>query len=276
MKQFFSKIRKNFQNLHLNLFDYAVILSLVAIFAIFMSLRYSKKTEWISIKVRISNDEWWWEAQPPDFWYVNNLQPHQESYSSFGEKIAEITSIENFDIGGTKRRASVDLKLKVSFDKKRGVYIYNFQPLQIGKPLDLTFGKNNVRGIVTYIDNETVKYSMRKIDVKVFSARPWVTESYKKGMQMLDSNGKVLAEVEDVSWKNTENYDFYDSLGRRFVVKGNDPTFQDVSITLNVLVYKADGVEYFLDGAAVKIGENIWFHFPQAIIRNAEITKIYN
>lgn len=257
----------------LNLFDILVMVAILIVIGTFLWLRQSKKTEWINVRLVVANDEWWWEGQPPQWWYVDSLQIGQIAYSSFGEKTAEITNVDIFDVGAYRRRAFIDIMLKGAYDTQRKLYLYNFQPLQIGKPLDLTFGKNNVRGIIAYIENISVVYSQKQIEVKVLKVRPWVADSLTKGLEMKDSQGRVLAKIDDVKTEIATFYEFSDIRGQRIQV--TDPEFRDVTVKITIKTFTSGATDYFVDRAAIKIGEKIWFQFPQSVIRDAEITKIF-
>lgn len=270
---FITLIIQKVKKWRLNALDIIIITAILVVVGIFLWLRISKKTEWINVRLVVANDEWWWEGQPPQWWYVDSLQSGQVAYSSFGEKVAEIVNVDIFDIGAYRRRAFIDITLKGAFDSQRKLYLYNFQPLQIGKPLDLTFGKNNVRGIITYIDDISITYSQRQIEVRVLKVRPWVAESLTKGLEMKDSQGRVLAKIDEVKTENAIYYEFSDIRGQRIQVI--DPEFRDVTAKVTIKTFTSGVTDYFVDRGAIKVGEKIWFQFPQAVIREAEITKIF-
>ncbi len=261
-----------FRPSRINIFDLSVITIVLLVLGTFLWLRMAQKNEWISLRVMVTNDEWWWQGNPPQFWYADNLRPNQQAYNSFGEKVAEITNVESFDVGAYTRRLYVDVQLKGAYDKKRKIYLYNFQPLQIGKPIDLTFGKNNVRGLITYINDPKIDYTKKKIEVTLRQVRPWVAGSYLPGMEMKDSLGRVLARIDSAQTTLAQNYDFSDIRGKKILVV--DPDYRDVTLQLTIATFRSGDTAYFIDRAAIKIGEKIWFQFPNAAIRDAEITKI--
>ena len=259
----------------LNLFDYLILIGLLIILGTLLFLRLTRKTETVPVRLKLSNDEWWWQGSPPEFWLVQNLKVGQQSYNTFGKQIAKITDIHSYDVGANRRRSFVDINLEASFDKRRGVYLYNFQPLQIGKPLDLTFGENNVRGLVTYIGSDEQFYTQKEIEVQLFAVYPFEANSYKKGLQVKDFRGRILTTIENVQVSNSQTYEFLDQNGRKFVIKGSDPARRDVTMRLKINTVLQDGVNYYVDGSAVKIGERIWFQFPQTVAKAAIVSKIF-
>lgn len=256
----------------LNIFDTLVIIIVIAIIGTLFWFRISRKTEWINIRMLISNDEWWWDSAPPQWWYVDELQNGLTAQNSFGEKTAVLSNVEVFDIGTYRRRAYVDIKLKGSFDKNRQLYLYNFQPLQIGKPLDLTFGKNNVKGLVIYINKGEVTYQNRRIEVKIFKIRALEAESLVRGLEMKDSLGRILASIDDVQISPSLEYVFSDIRGQNVAV--TNPLYRDVTLQLTIKTFISANSEHFMDRSAIKVGEKIWFQFPKTVIRDAEISKI--
>lgn len=225
--------------------------------------------------MRISNDEWTAE-NPPANWYIHNLVPGLSSYGSYGEENGKILKIMSFDVGGTSRRAAIDVRLLTTFDKTRKVYMFNYQPLQIGKMLDLTFEKNNIHGMVINIGKDIETPQEKEIEVKLYASESQIAETYQKGMQMKDSENNVLAEITDIQMKNSPGFRLYDSDGRLILIPQEDPTHQDIVFRLKVKTYESDGIYYFVDGAAIKVDDDIWFHFPTITIKGAKIIRILN
>jgi len=258
----------------LNVFDLVVVAVLLLVLGSFFWLRVSRKTEWIALRLVVTNDAWWYEGSAPQWWYAEGLTTGQTAKNTFGETIAEITNVQSFDVGAYYRRAFIDLKVKGYYDAKRGIYMYNYQPLQIGKPLDLTFGKNNVRGIVTYIENAPQVFTEKTIEVFIPAVRLWVAQSYKEGVEMRDSEGRTLAKVLSVSITPTTAQEVVNVFPDVAEVKFAPDQFYDLRLTLSLQTFESGGVSYFVDRAAIKVGERIWFQFPQTVVRQAEITRI--
>lgn len=258
---------------HIHAFDIFVAFIILMIVGSLIWVRISRKSQWISLRLVLSNDELWWEGAPPQWWYVESLEKGQTSKNSLGETIAEITDVQIFDAGAYRRRAFVDIRVKGSYDTKRQVYLYNYQPLQIGKSLDFTFGKNNVHGLVTYIDTEFQTYTPRIIEVRISAIRPWIATSYTKGLEMKDSTGRQLAKILSVDISPSqakEVVEYYANAEQHYL--SNE--FYDVTLQLQVQTYESEHISYFIDRAAIKIGERIWFQFPQTAIREATIIKV--
>lgn len=256
----------------LTLFDWVVFLLVLSVVGVFLAIRFSKKQQWLPVRVIVTNDDWWWEGQAPSFWYVDDLSPNMTATNSFGETVAKISDVSIFDVGAYGRRAYVDVLLNATYDKTKNVYLFNFQPLQIGKPIELTFGTHNVRGLVAYIGDDKIEYEDKKIEVKVYEVRPMVAEMYVEGLEMKDTLGNVLASVEEVKVDPHIKYEFSDIRGTSLPF--NDPDYRDVTLVVNIKTFRSGGNNFFMDRAAVKVGELIWFQFPEVAVKEATISRI--
>ena len=257
-----------------NAFDLVVAAVILLVLGSFLWLRVSRKTEWISLRLVVANDEWWYEGAAPQWWYVDELAVGQTAKNTFGGTVAEIIDVQSFDVGAYRRRAFVDLQVKGYYDAKRGVYLYNYQPLQIGKPLDLTFGKNNLRGLVTYIENTPENFEEKVIEVSLPAVRSWVAQSYREGLEMQDSRGRTLAKILSVSINPTSAREIVEILPDTAEKTFGPEQFYDLRLVLSIQTFASAGVNYFVDRAAIKVGEYIWFQFPETAVKQAEIVRI--
>lgn len=253
------------------IFDALIILALSLIAVVFLYNKFTKKTTWVNVRVVISNNEWWWNGEPPKYWLVDELVIGQESFNSFGEVVAKIEDLEVFSLGGPSKQAYLDLSMKVSLDKKRNIYLYNFQPIQKGKPIDLTFGTSNVNGLVVALGSEPEERVQKKVRVRMQYLEDWLANSYKVGMEWKDNKGRLLARIDKVEVKDT-NMDKLVFLNNG--VHYTYDIFKDVYLDVTISVIKSRDGEYrFVDGATIKVSESIWFHFPE-IVAGTQILEV--
>jgi len=256
----------------LNTIDYLVIGFVVLAIVLLLYSRYSKKSEWITVKLMIGNQDWTWDSELPQYWLVDNLYSGMVSYNSFGEKIAEIVDIQSFDKGAYRRYAELDLRIKGFHDQNKDVYFHDYKPLEIGKPLELTFEKYNVKGLITHITQGQEHLTEKKIQVELLEREPWEASSLSEGMEMRSSSGTLLAKIDKLDSRITSSYKFSDIRGQ--YIRTYNPQYRDITIDLSIYTYQSNNVDYFVDRAAVKVGDEIWFQFPKTVIRRAIITKI--
>lgn len=271
MSKIISRFKKVWSTL--SWFDWLVGVLVIIVISSLLYFRLSKRAEWIQVRIDVVHDEWWWTSHPPGFWYPMGLSEGQGAYNVFGEKVAEIVKLQTFETGGNKRRVLAAIKLKASFDQKRQAWIYNFQPLQVGQNIAFTFGQNALEGLVVGVGGEKKPdYEEKEIRVRMSGVRPWVAETYKTGLEAADSEGRVMAEVTDVVIVPTSYYEFSDIRGIKIRVVDND--FRDVTMDLMIKAQEVNGKYYYLDDAAIKVGEKIWIYFNETVVRDAEIVDI--
>jgi len=270
MQSIIHKIKKfKFKKVHY--FDLVVILIILVILSIFLYNRFTKKSVWIDARILVSDGELWWGGDEPPYWFLDDLKSGMVATNSFGEEVAEVVNAEIFSIGDIYKNAYVDIKLKVSYDKNRQIYLYNFQPIQKGKPIDLTFGSNNVSGLIMSLNSEPEDRFEKKIKVKMQHLEGWLADSYKVGMEMKDSNGRSLARIDSVDLENSRLSKVIFLDDELYYDKGQ---FKDVILEISLVTFKdIEGYYRFIDGAPIKIGNEIWFHFPE-IVYKAKIMEI--
>lgn len=253
------------------IFDFLIVLAISIVAIVFLYNKFTKKTTWVQTRILISNNEWWWSGEAPKYWLVDELFEGMESYNSFGEVVAKIEDVEIFSLGGPSKQAYLDLSMKVSYDKKRQIYLYNFQPLQKGKPVDLTFGTSNVNGLVVALASDQEERFEKKVRVRMQYLEDWLANSYKVGMEWRDSKERLIARIDDVVVKDT-NMDKLVFLNNG--IHYTHDIFKDVYLDITIAAIKSrDGEFRFVDGATIKISETLWFHFPQ-IVAGTQILEI--
>jgi len=269
-------IIRKFLGFKLNPLDISVMVLVAMIIVALLFFRSQKKEQWINLSLEVMNEEWWWEGVDPPYWYVNNLQIGDQARNSLGVVIGEISNVQIFEVGGSRKKALVNLKLKVTHDKIKNTFIFNYKPLEIGRSLNLTFGNNNIKGLVTSIsekDKFTTQMHDKQIWVLVSYLRPEYVAKYQPGLAMTDSLGREIAVIEDIiKIESAVSESFSDIRGQ--MVKTRSLLFKDVVLQLKIKTFESQGVHYFLDGATIKLGENIWIHFPKILAAGAEIIKI--
>lgn len=259
----------------LTFLDWIVCLVLIGVVGFFLINKFSKKEEWVSVKLKVTNDEWWWNTNNPDSWYGIGLMKGQSAYNGAGRKVAEIQSIENYDVGGPRRLILVDLNVLATYNKKTQTYTFNYQVLQIGKPLDFTFGQYNLRGLVTYIGNGVIPYGTTELELKLLSIYPWEADSYKQGVLMKDLVGNVVATIKQASVTDSQLLELIDRYGKLIAVPAPNNTHKDVTLRLSIKTYKVNNVPYYIDGSAIKVGNHIWIEFEQTAVKDGIISRIY-
>ena len=260
-----------------------MVLSLLAILTFFIYNRLQRQAAWVQVKISVENSDWWWRGSPPQYWYAKDLQIGDSLLDSFGKPVAEIINIDNYDGGGPHRDIYVDLKVRVDHDKKKNQYLYEFKPLVVGSSLFFNFPEGQLRGLVVQLGEQQIDYFDRTVRVElkyvqqIHKSNPFFVTAtsasqIEVGQQAYDADGMVVAEIMDVSKKPSTYYEFSDKLGRSVLVQ--NPDFYDVELVVKLKAFKAFEIDYFINKAALKVGNSIWLQFPEFALEDMRIIEL--
>jgi hypothetical protein len=234
-------------------------------------MRLQRQTQWVTTQIEISQEEWWWKAEGPAYWYLNRLEPGTPSFNSFGEQVAVVDKVELVDIGDSRQRALVTVKLKVSYDAQKQQYVFGFQPLQVGRAVELSFGKQQFKGLVTSIDQPALPMVERSVRIKIKKLNPTIAKSYKVGLQSLTNTGEPVATITQLQVTQAMEDNFSDIRGQIVVVPNSG--YIDVIAVVKLRLTQDGDQYYFADGKPVKVSGLITIQFPQALMKEAQILE---
>ena len=255
----------------LHILDYIIIGCFIMAVGIFFILRFSQKTVWIPITLRVGSEDILWKVSTEP-WYVTGLTKGMISYDLFGKQNMEITNVQSFDIGEGKRETYVTMNIKTTYDTKNKTYTFNLQPVTVGSPFKITIQKQDLQGIITFIGDDKPTVT-KTIEARLLYTYPWVANSFSKGQQLKDQSGNVIAEILSVDVQNAKQYEFSDWQGRTFVINGEDTTKKDVIFTIKLQAKEYNDVFYFT-GSPLKIGNQLHLEFPTVSAQTLEISAI--
>lgn len=256
----------------LTIFDWLIVFFILASL-IFLSSFIFKKEKWLKVEVRIGPEQWWWDYKPAPYWVADSIKKGDAQFDSLGRKVAEVLETQIYEWGSTRKDVYLLLHLKVDYNKKKKIYQFNYQPVKIGKPLNLELGGVGLQSLVMSIEgfDPEGKKAVKIVEAKLESVYPWVAEEISVNDQMKDSQGKIMAEV---LAKKIELADMTVTTDRGDVLARKDPLKRDVFLKLKLSVKESHGIYYFREGEEVKIGLPLWIQLPDVHIENALITKI--
>lgn len=256
----------------LNFFDLFILFCLLAILVFFIYNRLQRQATWIDIRLSVENPDWWYRGSPPNYWYAQNLQVGDSLNDSFGNKVVEVVNIDNYDNYGPYRDIYVDLKVRVDYDKKKNQYLYEFKPLVTGSSLLFNFSQGQLRGLVVSIGEQKIDYFYKTIKVEKKKISPSLAEKIKVGAKSYDLDGNLIAEVLEVKNNINSYYEFSDLRGRNLEVY--DPKFRDIEVTLRIKSFSQLGLNFYINNAALKVGNAIWFQFPEFALEDMRIIEL--
>lgn len=275
-KNFMARIiqKNNFFPFKLNVFDLLFLLVVALVLVFFLYNRLQRQSVWVNMRVSVQNSDWWYGGDPPQYWYAANLQVGDLAYDSFGNTVAEVINIDNYDQGGPYRYIFVDLRVKVDYSKKRQQYSYDFKPLTIGSSVAFTFNQQQLMGLIIKLDEEEITYREKEIVVSSKGLEPGLADLVEVGKKSLTADGSTIAEIIAVERNPYTYYQYSDIRGR--TMKVTNPDLWDLLITLRIKTFDALDRTFYVNGAVVKVGSNLWFQFPDFALENTIIKAILN
>jgi hypothetical protein len=265
------KLKKLFKN-KVSYFDiFFGIIFLVIIAGVF--LFFYRKSEYVDIRVRITDQDVLYANNNPKTWYANRFNKGDKEMDELGRVITEITNTETFNITGENKVVYLDMKIKAVYDRRTKLYSAKGSTLVFGNTIKINLTNVSFIGLITEspstVNQKDYSEETRRISVIMRGAlsldsgypitEPEVLLRIKKGDTITDSNGKILAKVVNVVIRPAQRITQTDSGN---LLLREDPYFKDATVTLDVLVKKYKGDEFIFDSVPLKFGVIVPLNFP--------------
>ncbi|MBU1066224.1 hypothetical protein KKE60_00275, partial [Patescibacteria group bacterium] len=130
IKPLFGLVKKNLKK---NKYFSIITLLFITVAVLVTSTAFIKtaisESDYIYVKVKISQGYWWASTQSPNVWFINSLKVGDAEYGLLGKPIAEVLEIRHYPtISYPKYQAQYDiflvLKLAVSVNTKTQKYMF--------------------------------------------------------------------------------------------------------------------------------------------------------
>lgn len=257
----------------LNIFDYLIIFLLLFVLIFFIHNRLQRRVVWANVRVAVENVDWWYgSGTSPRYWYANNLQVGAQAKDAFGQTVAELVNIDNYDQGGPYRMIYVDLKLRVDFDKKKNQYLYEFKPLTVGSSLIINFPENQLRGIIVSAGKQEIDYFYKTIKVVAKEVLNSTADKIVVGDKAYDTNGNLIVEILEVEKEINSSYTYSDIRGG--MIETYNPDYRDLTMLVKTKSFSSLDRDFYINNTVLKIGSKIWFQFKDYAIEDATIVEI--
>lgn len=257
--------------LGLRLGDLAVLL-LVCGLVVLMVKHFKHEDEWRTIKVRVSGQKGWF-VHPP-YWMGEAIGVGMVERGTDGEKLAEITRVENYQRGNEYQDLYVTVNVKGVQDKTSGIFSFKSRPLQVGKEVEFEFPQVYFSGIVIADEDDLSEVTSQwfRVRMKWKDVYPWEANALEEGMEMRgDSRGEYVAKILDVA---SQWADRSVETDRGTVVAGRDPRKRDVVIDMELSADEYGDGYYFAGHQKFKVGEMIWIYFPEVDVEKVLVMDV--
>ena len=244
-------------------------LSVLFVLALAFFFFFSRKVEYITIRVKVTDQDVLYAQTQPATWYANRFEVGDTEKDTLGRVTAEIVGVERFNVSSDRKALYLDLKIRALFDSRSKLYSAKGKSLNFGTPLRFNFSKVTFDSLVTDSPSIEMQKDLKVVDKKVvallrgikpeeITIEPLVIQSVKKGDKVMNSNGEVLAEVLDVKIRPAERVTQTD---KGELLLRADPLYKDALFTLNIRTKILDNEPFMFDNIPFKIGEWVPLNF---------------
>lgn len=246
--------------------DFIFLLIPVIVLCSFYFFFY-RKSEYINIKIKVTDQDVLYQSTEPKSWYANQFEVGDKEYDALGRVVTEIVSVDSFNIDSIHKAVYLNLKVKAVFDTRSKLYSARGKTLIFGAPMRFNLSKITFDGFVTQFPGSDLVNSTSTEYMTVHAigrnVEPLIASVVQKGDKIFDSNNNLLAEVNNVEVKPAEQVTQTDSgdLYLRY-----NPLYKDIILTINVRTKKLHNEIFMFDNLPFKIGETIPLNFNKISI----------
>ena len=165
--------------------------------ALFFFLR---RTEYITVRLRVTQSDGLELWNMPPLWYANTLKPGMEDTDFFGRSIIKIDRIIPGFPEDNKQKTYIDLRIQSLYSKQTKQYSYNGIPLLIGSYQRFRVNGIQIPGVIHAIDKLGITtYPQKKYSLKGFLDQrnnDWSLDLTNQPTSLIEYDGvnKYLAE----------------------------------------------------------------------------------
>lgn len=262
------KLKSFFKN-KITYFDFFFgIVFLVAIIVIF--LLFYRKTEYVNIRVKITDQDVLYAYTDAQTWYANRFEAGDKEMDELGGVISQVTSVETFNTSINTKAVYLNMRIKAVYDKRTKLYSAKGINLVFGNTIKFNFPNVAFNALITEspstINQNGLTIEERRITVLIRgpdNVEPKLLEKIKKGDTITDSNGNTLAKVEDITLRPGQRIT---QTSRGDLLLKQDPYFKDAIINLSVRVKKYKGDSFIFDTTPLKLGSAVPLNFSYETI----------
>ena len=250
----------------LSYFDIGIIMSLIILGLGFFFFFY-RKPEYVDIRVKVTDQDVLYASTLPQTWYANRFEIGDSERDALGREIANITGIEKFNVDSDRKAVYLDIKVRATYDTRTKLYSARGKTLIFGAPVRFNFSKVTFDGIVTEFPGSDFQKNL-KVGTSLVTAlsrgvEPFLTEAIQKGDKIFDSNGVLLAEVNNIVVRPAERVTQTSSGS---LLLRSDPLYKDIILTATIRTKTIYGETFIFDNLPLRIAEIVPLNFNQVSI----------
>lgn len=254
-----------------------IIITISAGVIVFLVASSISREQWITIEFKVIPSPTYFphngDGDAP-YWLADRIRPGDYQYDNVGKENLKILSIKKW--GYQSKEIWVTASVKAKYKPKQKKYTYLYQPLEIGRTIDITINGSSIHGVVSGIEGftdtrptYTVTVKTRLVDstspysLYTRGVEPWIANAITNKLVMYDAAGKPIAKILDSSIEPAQRVV---PMADGSVAIAEDPIKKDVYMTIQLTVTKLDMNFMFLEDKPVLIGWSIPIFFDQIVL----------
>jgi len=246
---------------------------------VFVFLYFRRSQKWITVEMKVTSDSSISSEQRTiPYWLSNPVKKGDREYSALGQPQAEVIDVLSYETSGSYKETYLTVKLNVLYNKNQHKYTFSSKDLIIGGPLIIRPNGVYLEGIITSMEgvSRETKKARKKVLTQIEGGvsyitsgiKPWFADAIKKGDEMKDSKGQLLAKILE---KKVEPARRTTTDDRGIPHLTRDPYLVDVYLTIELETTLDQGAYYFKKNTKVKIGQLIDFSSDKYSFRSTII-----
>lgn len=248
----------------LSLLDMTVI-AITAIMLLGFLLFFMRKTEEVTIRVRVTDQDALFAWANPPSWYAHAFTVGDEELDSLGRTLARITAVEQIDVTSNTKAVYLDMKVRSTYDSRTKRYTFKGKNLSFGTPIRFTlrnvFFDAIIVGVPHYIDpfpKVTLKVFAIGYNIQTFLASQ--VEQYS-GKSLYSNSDKLYLTIDKVTVSSAGNVYQFTDLDNIMIRESDD--YRDISIELTIYAKKTPFEYFAYEDVPIKVGEMLPISFPE-------------
>jgi len=214
------------------------------------------KPLYIYARVRVGQGLWWASTQRPPLWLIKSINKGDVETDLTGQPTVEILSVNYYPTNIINQYdVYLDVRLKVSGNKKNKSFSFNRSSLGVGTAVDFEFPSAQFSGTIIDLSITPIKKNAKFKTVYLAKAYAfdWEYDAIRIGDKFFDGENNV---IEIIDKSGSESIDINPAFRGTF-----NPMFtqirKDVVIKVKILVNQIDNKLVFGNDQVLSVGKDI-------------------
>lgn len=260
-----NKLLKNLYRFAIKNYFISIFLACIAFVFLVSGYRlFFQKPTYIYVKVKMGQGLWWASTTKPPLWFIKSLNIGDEQMGLLGQPTAEIKTIRYYPTNiSNQYDVYLTMKLRVSGNKKTGVYNFNRSPIGVGAPIDFEFPDSQFSGTIISLSDKFIQDKNVNKTVYLYKkgAPTWEFDAIKIGDKFFDGQDNVFEILDKYA---ADNQSLFET---------NNQT-KDITVKAKIKIKDTGRQLLFGEEQVIAPGKTIYVSTKDFTFTNYIITKV--